>query len=35
MDGVRVYMTAHAIARLQDIVGTVDTTARESAWISS
>jgi len=28
-------MTTHAIARLQDIVGTVDTTAREKAWISS
>ena len=31
MDGVRAYMTTHAIARLQDIVGTVDTTARETA----
>ena len=31
MDGVRGYMTTHAIARLQDIVGTVDTTAREKA----
>ena len=35
MDGVRAYMTTHAIARLQDIVGTVDTSAREKAWISS
>jgi dihydroorotate dehydrogenase (NAD+) catalytic subunit len=35
MDGIRDYMTAHAIARLQDIVGTVDTSARETAWISS
>jgi dihydroorotate dehydrogenase (NAD+) catalytic subunit len=35
MDGIRAYMAAHAIARLQDIVGTVDTSAREQAWISS
>src|SRR6187399_3305206 len=35
MDGIRAYMTTHAIARLQDIVGTVDTSAREKAWISS
>jgi hypothetical protein len=35
MDGIRAYMDAHGIARLQDIVGTVDTSAREKAWISS
>jgi dihydroorotate dehydrogenase (NAD+) catalytic subunit len=35
LDGIRGYMTAHAIARLQDVVGTVDTSAREKAWISS
>jgi len=35
LDGIRGYMTTHAIARLQDIVGTVDTSAREKAWISS
>ena len=34
-DGIRTYMDTHKIARLQDIVGTVDTTAREKAWISS
>jgi len=33
--GVRDYMTLHGIARLQDVVGTVDTSAREKAWISS
>jgi dihydroorotate dehydrogenase (NAD+) catalytic subunit len=33
--GVRDYMALHGIARLQDIVGTVDTSAREKAWISS
>ena len=31
MDGIRGYMATHSIARLQDIVGTVDTTAREKA----
>jgi dihydroorotate dehydrogenase (NAD+) catalytic subunit len=31
MDGIRTYMETHTIARLQDIVGTVDTTAREKA----
>jgi dihydroorotate dehydrogenase (NAD+) catalytic subunit len=35
LDGIRDYMTAHAIARLQDIVGTVDTSARQTAWTSS
>jgi dihydroorotate dehydrogenase (NAD+) catalytic subunit len=35
MDGIRAYMTTHAITRLQDLVGTVDTSAREKAWISS
>jgi dihydroorotate dehydrogenase (NAD+) catalytic subunit len=33
--GVREYMATHGIARLQDVVGTVDTSAREKAWISS
>jgi dihydroorotate dehydrogenase (NAD+) catalytic subunit len=35
LDGIRDYMTRHDIDRLQDIVGTVDTSAREKAWISS
>jgi len=34
-DGLRGYMNTHAITRLQDIVGTVDTTSGEKAWISS
>jgi hypothetical protein len=34
-EGLQCYMEAHTIRRLQDIVGTVDTTAREKAWISS
>ena len=35
MDGLRDYMANHAIARLQDIVGTVDTSEREKAWLST
>jgi dihydroorotate dehydrogenase (NAD+) catalytic subunit len=35
LDGVRAYMATHEIARLQDVVGTVDTSEREKAWISS
>ena len=35
MDGIRAYMTTHKIARLQDVVGTVDTSAREKAWLST
>jgi dihydroorotate dehydrogenase (NAD+) catalytic subunit len=35
LDGVRAYMREQSIDRLQDIVGTVDTSAREQAWISS
>jgi dihydroorotate dehydrogenase (NAD+) catalytic subunit len=31
MDGIRAYMTANGIMRLQDLVGTVDTSVRESA----
>jgi dihydroorotate dehydrogenase (NAD+) catalytic subunit len=33
--GLRDYMAAHNVGRLQDIVGTVDTSTREKAWISS
>jgi dihydroorotate dehydrogenase (NAD+) catalytic subunit len=35
MDGLHGYMTQHGIARLQNIVGRVDTTKQENAWISS
>jgi dihydroorotate dehydrogenase (NAD+) catalytic subunit len=35
LDGIRDYMTRHGLIRLQDIVGTVDTSTREQAWISS
>ena len=33
--GLSDYMTRHDIARLADIVGTVDTTSRDKEWISS
>jgi dihydroorotate dehydrogenase (NAD+) catalytic subunit len=35
MEGLRWYMERHKLTRLQEIVGTVDTTARQKAWISS
>ena len=35
LDGMRDYMTRHSIARIADLVGTVDTTTREKQWISS
>ncbi len=35
LDGVRAYMATHGIARLQDLVGTVDTSARDKMWVSS
>jgi dihydroorotate dehydrogenase (NAD+) catalytic subunit len=35
LKGLRDYMERHGIARLADIVGTIDTTAREKQWISS
>ena len=35
MEGLHSYLTRHGIARLQEIVGSVDTTKRETAWISS
>lgn len=35
LDGIRAYMTRHAVARLSDLTGSIDTTKRETAWISS
>src|SRR3954451_11376370 len=35
LDGLQAYMDTHKLTRLQDVVGTVDTTARQTAWISS
>jgi dihydroorotate dehydrogenase (NAD+) catalytic subunit len=34
-DGLQDYMTRHRIARLADIVGTIDTSTREKQWVSS
>ena len=33
--GLHAYMSEHSLTRLQDLVGTVDTTSRKKAWISS
>ena len=35
LDGLRAYMQRHSIARLAEVTGTLDTTARHKAWISS
>jgi dihydroorotate dehydrogenase (NAD+) catalytic subunit len=35
LTGIQEYMARHGIDRLEEIVGSVDTTAREKAWISS
>jgi dihydroorotate dehydrogenase (NAD+) catalytic subunit len=35
LDGLRAYMTRHGIARIADVTSTLDTAAREQAWISS
>src|SRR6266568_5621363 len=34
-DGIRAYMETHGISRLQDVVGTLDTSEREKAWLST
>ena len=35
LDGIRDYMRRHEIGRIADLVGTVDTRARDNEWISS
>ena len=35
VEGIRDYMARHKIARLADLVGTIDTSAREKQWVSS
>ena len=35
LDGLRAYMQQHRVTRLADVIGTLDTSAREQAWISS
>jgi dihydroorotate dehydrogenase (NAD+) catalytic subunit len=35
LDGIRAYMQRHQIARISELVGTVDTRARDKEWISS
>jgi len=34
-DGLRQYMRRHGVARASDLVGTLDTSAREKEWVSS
>jgi len=35
LHGIRAYMTRHGITRLTELTGTLDTSKRETAWISS
>jgi dihydroorotate dehydrogenase (NAD+) catalytic subunit len=35
LDGVTEYMRRHGVARVSDLVGTIDTSSREKQWISS
>lgn len=35
LDGLRAYMTRHRLERLADVTGTLDTTKKDRAWISS
>ena len=35
LDGLRDYMSRHGIERLSELTGTLDTSTREQAWISS
>ena len=35
LDGLRAYMQRHSITRLAEITGSIDTTKRHKAWISS
>ena len=35
LDGIGEYLDRHGIARVSDLTGTIDTSAREKQWISS
>jgi dihydroorotate dehydrogenase (NAD+) catalytic subunit len=35
LDGIRAYMARHNVSRLAELTGTLDTTRKEKAWISS
>jgi dihydroorotate dehydrogenase (NAD+) catalytic subunit len=35
LDGLNDYMARHQVARISDLVGTIDTSSREKQWISS
>lgn len=35
IDGLHDYMTRHAISKISDLTGTIDTSSREKEWISS
>ena len=35
VDGIRDYLSRHGIARVEELIGTIDTSSRETQWISS
>jgi len=35
LDGLKAYMKRHGISRLADVTGSLDTSRKEQAWISS
>jgi dihydroorotate dehydrogenase (NAD+) catalytic subunit len=35
IDGIREYLQRHQIARVADLIGSIDTNARDQEWISS
>jgi dihydroorotate dehydrogenase (NAD+) catalytic subunit len=35
LNGMRDYMTRHKLSRIADLTGSIDTTKKEKAWISS
>ena len=35
LEGIRAYMLRHKLSRVSELTGTLDTTARQTAWISS
>ena len=35
LDGLNAYMQRHKVARIADLIGSIDTSTREKQWISS
>jgi hypothetical protein len=35
MTGIHDYMERHSLGRIRDLIGSIDTSAREKQWVSS